>query len=255
MTASINYARELDRLIALWDKHSNQPWDVPADRHGVNIALVNAYVSHSVNLSRAVRVLDREGLRFESIGLVRSTMEAAATAAWLALFPEKTPSFTFATAAERKKTLDEIAKKGFADGDPGLSQMTELLADVDKKLIDPEGKWLKNRFEAMHGGDQLYLTYRVLCGWDHATSSLADQYVEKVREHEKNPWGIVLLDRASTSDSSWLGLQAALVLRAQMAADMVLSKPRHSTQLRNFARRFGVAETITPSLGDTVPTS
>ncbi|KQP55883.1 DUF5677 domain-containing protein [Agreia sp. Leaf283] len=243
MPSTIDYARELDRLIELWDKH--RQWNVPVARHGVNVALLNAYVAHSVNLARAVRVLDGVGLTFESMSLVRSTMEATVTASWLALFPDKTPDFTFVSAQEKKKTLDQIVKHGLADGGPGLEQTTRFLEGFGGKAVDPEGRWLKSRFESIRGGDQLYLTYRILCSWDHATNSLADQYVEKVAEDEANPWGLVLLDQAASRES-WLGVQSALILRAQMAADMVLTKPRHRTQLRNFARRFGVADSIEP---------
>lgn len=246
MSPSIDFSRELDRLIELWDKHSDRPWNVSTERHGLNVGLINAYVAHSVNLSRAVRVLDREGLAFECVSLVRSTMESAATAAWLALYPEKTTDFTLHTAKERKKTLEKIAESGYSDGEPGLIENKEFLAAAEKTSIDPQGKWLEARFKSMAGGDQLYLTYRVLCSWDHATGSLADEYLRKVDQTERNPWGIVLLDRAE-SQTSWVGMQAALLLRAQIAADMVLTKPRHQTQLRKLARRFGVSETIEPA--------
>jgi hypothetical protein len=251
MTADLNYARELDRLIELWDKHSTRAWEVPSERHGLNVALVNAFASHSINLARGVRALTREGLTFESISLVRSTMECAATAAWLALYPEKTSDFTLASAGVHKKTLDEMVEKGFSDGGPGLIQSAQFLAGRDMKSIDPEGKYLQRRFESMRGGDELYLTYRVLCGWDHATSSLADEYVVSVDQSEENPWGLVLRNEAASRDP-WTGMEAALVLRAQIAADMVLSRPRHRTQLRNFARRFGVSELVEPaSMGAT----
>jgi hypothetical protein len=246
MAQGSDYGHELDRLIDLWDKHSDRPWSVSGDRNDINVALINAYVSHSVNLSRGVRLLDRAGLKFESISLVRSTMEAVATAAWLALYPEKTPDFALVSASERKKTLDEIARSGLSDANPGRAQSDQFLAGVDKNSLDPEGRWLRNRFESLKGGEELYVIYRVLCGWDHATNSLADQYIGAVVESEMNPSGLLLLDRAQ-DPQSWLGIQSALLLRAQIAADMVQTVPRHQTQLRNFARRFGLNDTIEPT--------
>jgi len=244
--STLDYSHELDRLIELWDKHADRPWETPSERDGLNIALVNAFVSHSMNLARGVRVLTREGLTFESTSLVRSMMECTATGAWLALYPDKTSDFTLHSAGGRKKTLDEIVKLGF-DGGEGLIQNTEFLDGRNPNAVDPEGKWLKHRFESMKGGDDLYLTYRVLCGWDHATGSLADEYVEDVGRSDKNPWGIIMRGKADDFDP-WTSMVAALALRAQIAADMVLVKPRHGTQLRNFARRFEVSDVIEPAV-------
>jgi len=238
----LDYAHELERLIDLWDKHSTREWRVGSERHGVNVTMINAYVAHSVNLSRAVLALHRAGFQFELVSLVRSTMEAAVTASWLAVTPEKTLDFTRHSAGERKRLLQEIVDKGLSDGGEGLPQVNELLAQyVDP--IDKEGKWLANRFRALNGGDHLYTIYRVLCAWDHATNGLADQYTLKSEESEENPYGIVMLNRAQDS-TDWVGMQAAMVLRAQIAADMILVKRRHKTQLSNFARRFGVSDSI-----------
>jgi hypothetical protein len=123
-----------------------------------------------------------------------------------------------------------------------LDEIDEFLSDYEGRPL-AEGRYLKNRFAALAGGKHLYTMYRTLCAWDHATSSLADAYTGTTEATGRNPRGLVLHGRAN-GWNSWVGWQAALVLRAQIAADMALEKPRHRTQLSRLARRMEVADTI-----------
>lgn len=233
----------LQSLIELWDKRAGEGWQVSSERHGANVAMISAYTSHAVNLARGVLALHSAGLTFESVGLVRSTMECAVTAAWLAVYPEKTPDLVKYSAIERRKLLTEIIKHGGGDSTDALAQVAEI--EAMEGHTDPEGKWLKNRFEALRGGDSLYVTYRALCAWDHAGTGLADMYTFEVPRSEANPWGVVLRDRPNDDLAlTWLGLETSLILRAQIAADMVLVKPRHKTQLTKWAKKIGASRTI-----------
>lgn len=245
LSDSAQIARAMKDLIALWDMHSDRAWAVPPERHGVNVAMVNAYVSHSVNLSRAVLLMHENRLTFESVSLVRSTMEATMTAAWLALYPEKTPDFVVNSSTEKGKVLKEIDKAGYAsDGGTALAQIDETVADFDG-TPDLEARHFYKRCKSMEGGAQVYAMYRVLCTWDHATNDLADAYTQAAEQSEKNPWGLVLMGRVNDDYAgNWLGIQLSLLLRAQIAADMILVKPRHRTQLRKLATRMGVSPLI-----------
>jgi hypothetical protein len=239
-------AAVVSTLIDLWDKRAGLGWEVTVERHGVNVAMINAYVSHAVNLSRALLKLHSEGLTFESVGLVRTSMECSVTASWLALYPEKTPDLLKFSAVERKKLLTEIVTFGGATATESIAQVEKV--EAIEGHTDPEGRWLKSRFLALQGGDGLYVTYRALCALDHAGNSLADAYTETATQSEANPWGIVMRDRPKDPLAvSWLGIQACSVLQAQIAADMVLTKPRHKTQLSSWAKKLGVPATVEPS--------
>lgn len=228
----------LRALIDLWDSRAGLGWNVSTDRHGVNIAMINAYTSHAVNLGRAVIDLHATGRTFESVSLIRSSMECSVTAAWLALYPEKTPDLLKYSALERKKLLTDIVKFGGGSADEALAEVAQI--ESIEGHTDPEGKWLKSRFNALKGGDSLYVTYRALCALDHAGNSLADAYTERVEQSEANPWGIVLRDHPDDQlGVTWLGIEASLLLQAQIAADSILSKPRHKTQLSKWAKKFG----------------
>lgn len=238
---------DLGRLIDLWDKGAEKSWRVPESRHGTNVGMINAYVAHTVNLGRGVRAMYKAGLSFEAVSLVRSSMESCVTACWLAVYPQKTPQLIHHSAQERLRVLSAMAETHPTLDRSSIDQI-EALPDLEGPT-DPEARWLKSRFESLSGGQKLYSIYRALCTWDHATNSLADAYLVKVEESRANPWGLVLRDRASDElqQLQWAGIQAALVLRAQMAADMVLEKPRHKTQLATWAKRFGVASVIEPA--------
>ncbi|CAN5535897.1 hypothetical protein BH10ACT7_BH10ACT7_05530 [soil metagenome] len=230
-------------LIDLWDSRAGLGWNVSSDRHGVNVAMINAYTSHAVNLARAVIDLHLTGRTFESVSLVRSSMECAVTATWLALYPEKTPDLLKFSATERKKLLTDIVKFGGGSAPEAIAEVEQI--ESIEGHTDPEGKWLKSRFYSLKGGDSLYVTYRALCALDHAGNSLADAYTERVEQSEENPWGVVLRDHPDDAlGVTWLGIEASLILQAQIAADSILSKPRRKTQLSKWAKKIGVAASI-----------
>jgi hypothetical protein len=141
----------LRTLIDLWDSRAGLGWSVSSDRHGVNVAMINAYTSHAVNLARAVIDLHHAGRSFESISLVRSSMECSVTAAWLALYPEKTPDLLKYSAKERKKLLTDIVRFGGGSASEAIAEVEQI--ESIEGHTDPEGKWLKSRFNALKGGD------------------------------------------------------------------------------------------------------
>src|SRR4051812_34856032 len=100
--------------------------------------MVSAYVNHCVNLARGVLAMHRAGLDFESISLVRSTMESAVTAAGHVLYPEKTPHFLRNSANERRSVLKQIIKQGLSEAGPAMEQVDKVLAEGNGQ-IDPEG--------------------------------------------------------------------------------------------------------------------
>jgi hypothetical protein len=57
----------LQSLIALWDMHADRPWKIAGVRSAINVAMINAYVSHTVNLGRAVLLLHDKEMHFEQI--------------------------------------------------------------------------------------------------------------------------------------------------------------------------------------------
>jgi hypothetical protein len=233
----------LRSLIDLWDSRAGLGWNVSSDRHGVNIAMINAYTSHGVNLARAVIDLHLAGRTFESVSLVRSTMECSVTAAWLSLYPDKTPDLLKYSATERKKLLTDIVKFGGGSADEAIAEVEQI--ESIEGHTDPEGKWLKSRFNALKGGDSLYVTYRALCALDHAGNSLADAYTERAEVSEANPWGIVLRDHPDDSlGVTWLGIEASLILQAQIAADSILVEPRHRDQHSKWAKKIGISESL-----------
>lgn len=234
-----NMERALVSLIELWDKQVDRPWEVDSGRHVSNVAMVSAYTHHVVNLSRAVLTLHSAGLKFELVGLVRSSMECVATSSWLYLFPEKTAQLVVHSSGELVRVVEAFDKAGFDISDDTVrGEHADMLAKLGKP-DDAEARDLWRRFVSVAGGSQLYAIYRVLCTLDHATNTLADQYTEEP-DWDRPP---ILRARAKDRDvnpSHYIGLQALMLLRAQIAADLVLTKRRHRRQLDDWAARLGV---------------
>lgn len=234
--------RYTEQLVQLWDMDADRAWDVAGDRDGVNVGLISAYVAHCVYLTRGVHSLYDAGLAFAATPLVRSTMECSVTAVWLSLSPDKTMDFVRGSAVNRRKLLNSLVEHGMT-GEPGLSQITESLERLEGRN-HREGSVLRDRFEAVEGGANLFVTYRALSAYTHPTDSLANLYTEVVDQSDDNPWGLVLGNTPEDDlADNWLGLQAFLLLRAQIAADSVLVEPRHKAQLQKAAEEMGVMYT------------
>lgn len=237
--------REIDKLVT-WTKHSGRSWRVDSARHGTNVALVNAYVSHANSLSAAVGLLYRAGMAFEALPLVRSVMELAMTASWLAVYPDRTPNLLKASASERKLLLEGIVQRGF-DAADALEQVEDTLEFLGDKSTN-SGRSLRSRCDSLAGGSEVYLMYKAISSLCHPSNTLADAYTEVVDTTRENPWGLVLRGNPENELAvNWLGMNLAMLLRAQIAADMVRERPQHSTQLSRLARRMGLAVTIEPS--------
>ncbi|MBF4563942.1 DUF5677 domain-containing protein [Plantibacter sp. VKM Ac-2876] len=237
---------ELDKLTGLWTKHSDRPWRVDSTRHGTNVALISAFVSQANSLSAAVVLLYRAGLAFEALPLVRSVMELAVTASWLAVYPDRTPNLLNASAKERKSLLEGIVQRGF-DAADALEQIEDTLEYLGDKSTG-SGRSIKSRCDALAGGSEVYLMYRAISSLCHPSNTLADAFTEVVETSVENPWGLVLRGNPENElEVNWLGMNLAMLLRAQIAADMVLERPRHSTQLSRLARRMGLTFIIEPA--------
>lgn len=232
-----NMERALVQLIALWDKHIERPWVVEEGRHASNVAMISAYTHHVVNLSRAVLALHRAGLDFEVVGIVRSSMECVATTMWLYAFPDKTVQRVLWSSAELVQVVKSFELAGMDTGEDPVADEHKRLVEELGKPDDLEGRDLWRRFIAMAGGRQLYSIYRVLCTLDHATNTLADQYTLADGD---NPPRILTRAREDDATTTFIGLQALMLLRAQIAADLILKTRRHHTQLDDWATRLGV---------------
>lgn len=230
------------KLIALWDMHSHRSWAVDGSRHGTNVALINGFVAQAVNLSRAVLVLHQAQMDFQAVPLIRATLECAVVSCWLALYPEKTPALVYAHSKKRKTLLTSLIKEGF-DGEPGLAETLETMDRLEPDS-DPVGGSLEQQCNALLNGSQIYMMYRTLSAYSHPGNALADEYIDDTPPQDSY-WGFTMLNAPKYNDGvGMLGINAALLLRAQIAADHVLVKPRHSTQLRQMAKQMGVSPTI-----------
>lgn len=230
---------ELEKLITLWRRHSGRSWQVDPARHGTNVALISAYVSHANGVSVAVAQLYRVGLSFEALALVRSVMECAITASWLAVYPDRTPNLLRASASERKVLLEGIVQRGF-EADGALEQVESTLEYLGDKSTS-SGRSFKSRCDSLAGGAEVYLMYRAISSLCHPSNTLADAYTEVTESSAENPWGLVLRGNPENNlAQNWLVMSLAMLLRAQIAADFVLERPRHSTQLSRLAQRMGL---------------
>lgn len=234
------YEHAIVGLLKLWDSWHEEAWEADAGRHAGNVALISAYTNHVANLSRAVLLLHRSEMDFEAVSLVRTSIECVATSCWLYVFPEKTSQLVVASSAELLDVIRSFERAGVTGDQTIAKQHDQLLANLGKPN-DLEAQKLWRRFIAIEGGSQLYSIYRALCSLDHATNTLADQYTEE--QGDESP---LLLTKAKkdVAVDSVIGIQAVILLRAQLAADLTLKMRRHRGQLEEWADNLGVKSTI-----------
>lgn len=176
--SSLELLMMLDELDSSWEARKGGERTVKhrdGDTSRVRIAIIGGFNEHVHRLSRAISLLHRNDLEFESHALVREAFECGVTAQWVghnALAPS-------ALAAEytrtRKATKRDMAKSS-----------TRIFADNAAAIVvddpPPLGETLKDRArnfarlckDFAPDGNDLYLLYRVLSDSSHASFAVID---------------------------------------------------------------------------------
>ncbi|MDR2294491.1 MAG: hypothetical protein LBE05_04735 [Microbacterium sp.] len=238
-------ARETARLVDLWEQRKTRRLVPREGLHHSNAMQIWTLAHHAARLSRSVLTLHDAGQDFESMALIRQTLECAMNAAWLLVTDDGGIALSAVDTKNRRVMYREVTELGLAD----LSEVLRRVEEQEERNSQTvtRTRSFEERCGAIAGGRQIYAMWRTLSLYSHATSSIADTYLGLAPETEDAPLGINFLWYADWDEGeSWLRVQALMLLLAQMAADDALAKPIHRTQLAKARRRLGVTWQIRP---------
>lgn len=230
------------RILVLWEERAGGE-AVTSESHVAALPLIHGYVTHVVELSRAVLVLYGSDLALTALPNIRLSMECAMTASWLSLRPDRTNRLIYRGANERRKALDEIVKHGR----PGFEESRDRILDLLQRLEsekDPNGTTMQARFTDLEGGAELYTDWRAASELSHPSVGLADRYLIATDDGQSNPAGVRLRrpgEFGPATATAWLAVQASVLVVALTAYDSVLAKPRMKSQLARLAKQLGIA--------------
>ncbi|MCI9856780.1 DUF5677 domain-containing protein [Microbacterium proteolyticum] len=242
-------ADETARLVNLWEQHMSRRF---TPRHGLlpsNAVQIWTFAHHAARLSRAVITLHEAGHDLEAMPLIRQTLECAMNAAWLLVTETGGPALSAVDTKNRRVMYREVTELGMAD-------LSEVLKRVEREEVrDAETvthtRSFEERCRAVSGGRHIYAMWRTLSLYSHATSSIADVYLESVPVTLEAPLGVAMLLEADWDQAdTWMRVQALMLLLAQIAADDAQAKPVHRTQLARARKRLGVTWQIRPADAD-----
>lgn len=214
--------------------------------HPSNAIQIWTFAHHAARLSRAVLALHDAGHDLEAMPLIRQTVECAMNAAWLLITKDGGVALGAVDTKSRRVMYREVTELGMADLSEVLRRVDEEEARNEQTITHTRS--FEERCRAVSGGRHIYAMWRTLSLYSHATSSIADAYLEKVPESEDSPLGVAMLLEADWDQGeTWMRVQALMLLLAQIAADDAQAKPSHRTQLAKARRRLGVDWQIRPA--------
>ncbi|MDQ1548055.1 MAG: hypothetical protein QOH69_2959 [Actinomycetota bacterium] len=236
--------RYIQKLIDVWNLYIDKSWKVAGSDHPAHLPSIYACASQTVLYSQAVLKLYEVGLPLAALPMIRASLECAVTAAWLSVAKDETPALLIDGAKQRKKLLDGIRDNSDVDVEPAMKETLRLIEQLDGSE-NQAGAELKTRSDQIVGGAALYVAYRAASSYCHPGNGITEMYVSQRETTPGQPNRFALRAEPDfEGDLSWLATQAHMLLIAQIAADSILLKPMHKTQLANAAKKLGVSDTI-----------
>lgn len=232
-------AEEVRRLVILWELHSSQKFSPREGMQPSNAVQIWAFAHHAARLSRAVLTLHEAGHDLQAMPLIRQTVELAMNAAWLLVAEDGGAALSAVDTKARRVMFTEVTDLGLAD----LSDVRDRLDAEEARNAQTVTKTrsFEERCKTISGGPQIYAMWRTLSLYSHATSSLADVYVQSAPEDEGNPYGVKLrLHGDWDQGETWIQVQALMMLLVQMAADDAQRETPSRFMLADAKRRLGV---------------
>jgi hypothetical protein len=227
-------------LCELWEKDGGAGGDFRGELDPARAVAIHTHAHHAVRMARALLILDDATVGAETVPIVRLILECGVTAAWLLLTEGSGNSMIRRGSQDRRLALQSIAGLGRNVGE-SLEEAAAKVEELDK--AGASKSWaFEQRCQALHGGAELYVLYRVLSSESHAGMHVADLYVAN---DDRSAIGVgFVADLPYETRISSLGVAACLLFVAINADELARSKPHKTTQLRKIAKRLGVGSRI-----------
>lgn len=242
----------IEKMCALWDSIMDDPRGAQYRTDVLDIqriVAIRAHTHHATRTARALLAVDEISGGIEKSPLIRLLLECAVTAAWLLLTPGSGHTLIRDGADQRRKALDQLASMGHSTS-PGHEQAQKVIADLED-AEGPRAFIFTQRCESLADGLNLSMLYRVLSAESHAGLGIADFY--SIAD-ESSEIGLAFdPDHQDATPVATLGTAACLLLLALNANELALAAPLRTTQIRRWARKFGVSDRIIRNDGYEVP--
>jgi len=112
----------------------------------------------------------------------------------------------------------------------------QYLAELQDEMRS-SGRKFRERCEDLQGGLRLYSFWRIAASESHASTAVADRYIEQRPETES---GVALSpDPRPGAHEAWLGTSLTMLVLASLAADRYDPTRRRRTRLKEIARELG----------------
>lgn len=239
-TLGIETRAVLAELIDLWNSHGHESFRIRPDIDVTGGLTIRALAHHTAKLSRAVLIGANAGLDVELVPLVRLSIECAMTAGWL-LVADGGRALAHEGMRQRRAALQGVHRFGH-DAQAELDEVEGALAQVTES---GEGRVFQRRCESLVGGEQMYVTYRAASVYSHAGTGITDHYLVRVPKSDAAPIGLAMnLGADLPTVDTWIAIQAAMLLLAEVACDRARVKTRNKTQLARYSKLLGVGTDI-----------
>lgn len=182
-SALIESIGRLETLQELWRGQPGTGTILALDGSVQRALMINVLARHAVALTDAVLLLVRQRMYVEAAPLIRQTLECAVTAAWMAITPHSLEALADESGRQRTAMEADLKKVALWAGfESATHGPTEREAEAIEQFLAYRTEAAKNfekRCSAFPGAPWLYLDYRWLSQFSHATTHLLATYVHQ----------------------------------------------------------------------------
>ena len=217
----------LAELIALWNTHAvadEVRVDASIDAH--TVIAVRALTAHAVECGRGVLALVAVGHVVVAVPVVRTMIEDAVCAAWLAKTEDGWKGFIREGADDRRKLMADVVAVGDAAlGDAPFGEPAEVERRRMAEILDQYDEYKRERkFEhrarSATGAGLVYMQYRMASNLSHAGTGIVDLYTAA---QPGSATRVAWVDEPrNVSAEGWVTIAASSLLRAMRTWDQMI---------------------------------
>lgn len=252
-TKTLAETLELDALVGLgrsliFSWMADRPGMMVRGHPAHRVAIVHGLCAHTHHLAGPALDLIERGDALSAVSLVRTIYEGALTAHWTVQVRDASEAFILEEERQRSTlrtsvTASSIASS-FADGSVPTADGGAVEREIETTSAMQARYFKQLAHDLAPGGSDAYTYYQFLSHLTHASGMIADHYVE---ETDAAP-GVRLLKSPRPLEPEWLAFfVAASLVWAGRARDMIEVEHPRRTELRQAAKRLGIATELQPS--------
>lgn len=199
---------------------------------------------HAVQSGQAMIEMHESGRQLLSLPLARLSLESAINALWLVQTGEGLMGFVNEGTRQRNNVFIEMAKSANEIFREGAAAHGAEEA-YPQSFTDAAARNFQQMTEALQGGHDAYLLYRMLSQYSHPGLRLVDEYLLENEESESGVTLITTPDKfAADDDPAFLFITVVAMMWGARALDHLQMDHRHRSRLRAIAKTLTAPETL-----------